>query len=74
MEQNARPAAAITYQRPGDDTAEPLVAPVVPYGAPAQDNQSGRPLGVVLVLLPATLLDCGAVSVVQAGTVVFSPA
>ena len=42
MEQTARPAAAaaITYQRPGEDAAEPLVAPVVPYGAPAPDNQS----------------------------------
>ena len=42
MEQNARPAAAdaITYQWPGDDAAEPLVAPVVPYGAPDLDNQS----------------------------------
>ena len=40
MEQNARPAAAaaIAYQRPGDDPAEPLVAPVVPNGAPCTNE------------------------------------
>ena len=71
MEQNARPAAApeITYQRPGNDAAEPLVAPVVPYGAFAPDSQSVGRSGSSL-----SLLDCGAVSVVPAGGVVFSPA
>ena len=42
MEQNAlpAPAAAITYQPPGNAAAAALVAPMVPFGASALDNQS----------------------------------